>query len=985
MMVGKTGEQTFNQKFGEALRETHTSWQPKECIIVERHGLIRGSNLKPDLIINDPKYPPLNIETSFDPRDADADVKKYLGELTKVSDYPIHTSVAVHIPHRFRKTDDSEICSDLLSGIEIRYAVHREDKNGGRWPKKGFITGTIHDIKTLLLSLAIPNERISEVGQEVANLVRDTANILANRLSDKDQDLLSDRLLQRSPLNGLRTMMVIWLNALLVQRRLELQAEHGKRVSTPALQISHQEKSLDPRERLRVWESNNSRNWRSIFQPAIDVLRESINLDPGVTSSALSTLNECVEKIEYAQIGLHISVGAELFPVLSDDRKAAAAFYTRPGTAETLADLTISPDDLSEKDWANPLLFSSFKLVDLACGTGTLLRAGYRRIIDLHERHALKNADVSLMHTGAMEGGLIGVDISPIAAHLTTSSLASLGKGDTYGNTQIGWVGVGGKGFKTGSLEYFKTDNVKDIFSDPHIGKTSGTEKYDNVSVDIPEGKIDWILMNPPYKRSDGKQGAFDVHGLSDQERKECQERWGRLIRNKAANKSAGLGASFLVLADIKCKRGGRIGFVLPLTAAFGVEWIKTRKLIESKYRDIMIITVSGDHPYRKGSLSADTGMGEMLLIATKVGCRPQNQTTNLDPIKIYSITLRRPVERLGEAREVARAIRDVIHQAKTRGFTNCPVQIGDDTVGEFFSFPVKCDGEPWSPLGILHKDLVVACRELRHGNLRYSDYNTALGISMVKMSDLFSIGPDEGIIGNVVGGNRRGAFEAYPVADKADASGTDRMLWRADKSEQNKLIVSFTHKGIPWGGTGSRQKIDRVRADQSTLFYAKNMRWTSQKLLAATTKNLGVGGRAWVSLVHKNKRVHKAFALWANSTLGFLVHWTYGSRTQIGRSTTRIKAISNLPCPRLDEISDVQLCRAEDMFDEISLMELLPACQAHADEVRKRIDLAVVEMLNLHPDKALPVIDMLRSHWCQEPTVHGNNKEAVRLLASLV
>ena len=954
---------------------------------MERHGLIRGSNLKPDVIINDPKYPPLNIETSFDAGDADGDVKKYLGKLTKVSDYPIHTSVAVHIPSRFRKTDDSEICNSLLSGVEIRYAVHRKNKNGGggRWPKKGYINGTVHDIKTLVLSLAIPDERISEVGQDVANLVGDTANILATKLSDKDQNLLSDRLLQRSPLNGLRTMMVLWLNALLVQRRLELQVEHEKNRDFPALQIGLKEKSRDPCKRLGVWESINSRNWRSIFQPAIEVLRQCIILDPGVTSSALATLDECVRKIEYAQIGLHISVGAELFPVLSDDRKAAAAFYTRPSTAEMLADLTIAQEDLLAEDWANPLLFSSHKVVDMACGTGTLLRAGYRRIIDLHERHACKNANVSLMHTAAMEGGLIGADISPIAAHLTTSSLASLGEGDAYGDTQIGWVGVGGEGYKTGSLEYFKTDKVTDIFSDPHIGKTSGIGKYENISVRIPEGKLDWVLMNPPYKRSDGKQGAFDVRGLSDEERKECQKRWGRLIQKKAANKSAGLGASFLVLADMKCKEGGRIGFVLPLTAAFGVEWIKTRKLIECRYEEITIITVSGDHSYKEGSLSADTGMGEMLLIAKKIEHKTQRkrrgQSTDVDPAQIYSITLREPVERLGEAREVARAIRNLIHRAKIRGHTNCPVQVGEDTVGEFFSFPVKRDGEPWSPLGVLHKDLVVACTGLRGGKLRYSDHNISLGISMVKMSDLFTIGPDEGIIGNVVGGKCRGAFEAYPVADKADAFGTDRMLWRADKTEQKQLIVAFTHKGIPWGGAGSSRKISRVREDQSTLFYAKNMRWTSQKLLAATTENPGMGGRAWVSLVHNNERVRKAFALWANSTLGFLIHWTYGARTQIGRSTTRIKAISNLPCPRLDEISEARLRIAEDKFDEISQREFLPACQAHADEERKIIDQAVVEMLSLDPGKAIPVITMLRLHWCQEPTVHGNNKKAVELL----
>ena len=52
-----------------------------------------------------------------------------------------------------------------------------------------------------------------------------------------------------------------------------------------------------------------------------------------------------------------------------------------------------------------------------------------------------------------------------------------------------------------------------------------------------------------------------------------------------------------------KTKPGGRIGFVLPLTAAFAEAWSCTRQMIEEDFEDIVAVVSS------EGSLSADTGM----------------------------------------------------------------------------------------------------------------------------------------------------------------------------------------------------------------------------------------------------------------------------------------------------------------------------------------------------------------------------------------
>lgn len=118
--------------------------------------------------------------------------------------------------------------------------------------------------------------------------------------------------------------------------------------------------------------------------------------------------------------------------------------------------------------------------------------------------------------------------------------------------------------------------------------------------------------MNPPYSRTRGGQSAFDIAGLINRERAACQKRWRELVKGEPVNNRAGMAASFLALARQKVKPGGRIGFVLTLTAAFADAWSGAQQMIEEDFEDIIAVTAS------EGSLSADTGMQEMLLSATR-------------------------------------------------------------------------------------------------------------------------------------------------------------------------------------------------------------------------------------------------------------------------------------------------------------------------------------------------------------------------------
>ena len=641
---GKLHEHTFNIEFGRALAETEARWlaHADEYILAERAGTLdRG---RADVLIDDPQMPAAAVETSFDPADADRDARDRLGRKTTRGGREILAVLAVHIPEECRELSADAVSARLKGGLQhIGYALHQGGLSDGtprRWPIKGFIQGTVHDASRLIASAAMPKEVVEARAEGVALLVKQAATTLQTSLHARAQREIAEVVGQNSPLEGLRTTMVLWLNALLTQQRLQVQGVDG----IPPVQTVSGVRP-NPSEQVEVWRRIIEINWRSIFEPAVNALAACGDLHRAGTTEALRRLIEAVGVIEDADLGQHINVGAELFPKLASDRKESAAFYTQPATAELLAALTIRQSDKKESEWAGSNVLRKSIVADFACGTGTLLRAGYLRVQSLHEWAGGTEESVAELHRGAMEFGLRGTDISPIAAHLTSSSLANIGKGESYGDTQVGWVMVGGVHALTGALEYLAGSVAEDLFGLSH--GTAGGVKDERLSVEALDDSVDWVLMNPPYSRTRGGQSAFDLAGLTEAERKLCQKRWSELVKDEPAQLRAGMAASFLVLGKHKAKRGtGRIGLVLPLTCAFADTWTQTRAMVESEFSDIVVIATASGASLRRAGFSADTGMEEMLLVATRRK-NPKKESRAV----LHCVTLHEPCTRNGEAR----------------------------------------------------------------------------------------------------------------------------------------------------------------------------------------------------------------------------------------------------------------------------------------------------------------------------------------------
>ena len=120
--------------------------------------------------------------------------------------------------------------------------------------------------------------------------------------------------------------------------------------------------------------------------------------------------------------------------------------------------------------------------------------------------------------------------------------------------------------------------------------------------------------------------------------------------------------------------------------------------------------------------------------------------------------------------------------------------------------------------------------------------------------------------------------------------------------------------------------------------------------------------------------RFDYAFSVWGNSTLACLAHWWHSSRQQSSKGIT-IRSAESLPVLDFRALTDEQLERAEDIFDEFRDKELKPAFLADADPNRALLDRRVIcDLLGFDEDTYVAV-RRLAAKWCAEPSVHGGKK----------
>ena len=164
------------------------------------------------------------------------------------------------------------------------------------------------------------------------------------------------------------------------------------------------------------------------FAPIFRVSRENPARLPSNADTvvALQTLARVALEVSTKRGALRHDLMGRIFHRLLADPKYYGAFYTKIPAATLLLKLAIEECDWPVK-WDDPGSVGSLTVSDLACGTGTLLKAALSAAVDRHISEAAAEGvlpDSKTVHRLLLERGLWGFDVVASAVHLAAAAVA---------------------------------------------------------------------------------------------------------------------------------------------------------------------------------------------------------------------------------------------------------------------------------------------------------------------------------------------------------------------------------------------------------------------------------------------------------------------------------------------------------------------------------------------------------------------------------
>ena len=906
-------ESQLNGRIATLLGRMASRWD----VSGENRGAFQGSQRQPDILIVQPGAQPVVIENEYLPaRTVEAEARDRLGESLDASVVQasgrINAAVALRSPVELRECAGLDDVDGVLGrGVTLEYALYTGP--GGvdytRFPKSGFIRGSIRDLAAFVEYAATPEDAVQRAVTILEAGVSDAAAILrqAETLSGDTQTAIPEHLKQPHSEQTLRMAATIVVNALVFHQNLA--GQHGVR----NLEQIASDGVLTQAGVLEEWRKILGVNYWSVFNIASDLLR-SIN-PPGMAVDALRVMKNTADRLVALGVTQSHDLSGTVFQRLIADRKFLATFYTRPEAAALLAHLAI-PDD---RGWSDPERVRDFRIADYACGTGTLIHAAYRR---LNQLHWLAGGDPERMHSHMMENALTACDVLPSSVHLTALMLSSSHPGQRYdgSRTMIAQYGKTEEGdVSIGSLDLLDpTRKFKPLFPLHSATAVTGTgEARSQLGEDMPPFSQDLVIMNPPFTSggsdyTEGNPAGYNkkqFHGLGTAW--ETQERMFELAREygkgTCAHGYAGIASWFVALADRMVKKNGTIALVLPMTALQGTSWQKVRKLVARNYRDVTVLTIAAARQDDQ-SFSADTGMAETMIV-----CRESSN----DPSRrgLFVSLLRRPGSEM-EATEVARAIGSLaggraVKTLEEGPFGGSPLFVGEEHLGEMIDAPLNVEA-PWSAVGIADFAVVQAAYQLVSGTvwLPQMREQDTLRVPMTELRHVCQVGiTDNNIVGN-------GSQTAFVRIKPPSAAPTYPMLWSHDSQSEKRLVVALDSEGRV--KSGREQRAADIWSTRSHTHHNRDFRFNSQPLAVAFTEVQTIGGRAWPNAKFDDRAQEVAYSLWGNTTLGLLCYWWHSSRQQAGRGSMPITAIRSMPTLDITKLTQAQLDVAEEIFEDM-------------------------------------------------------------------
>ena len=400
---------------------------------------------------------------------------------------------------------------------------------------------------------------------------------------------------------------------------------------------------------LRQWNTITRHDFRPVLEPAIELIWQV--QDTGRESGLNKAMRHIAAEAErlaksYADLGADYA--GELFNRVMGNQASDGAYFTRPEAASLLARLALdaaAPD----ADWTDRQAWESNRVVDLACGSGTLVAASLTEMKRRAREGGMDERQLAELQKLAVEKTITGLDFNPVSLQLAAAQLTAGNIDVAYRNMGLHQMPYGATDenanvVQAGSLELLGQRKVIGTGDEFDLAdQKTGSKRLRMAQVDPTlEDAADAVLgarvviMNPPFTSREKMGEKF-----STEIRRRLRERVDGLDRTLVRNdpeldgfsdKNA-IGPLFVALAD-KCVNAsnGVLAMVNPTIALTTPSGQRERQVLARRFHIHALVTC---HQPGNVNLSQNTGINESMIVArrteSKKGAKPPTRIISLD------------------------------------------------------------------------------------------------------------------------------------------------------------------------------------------------------------------------------------------------------------------------------------------------------------------------------------------------------------------
>ena len=678
----------------------------------------------------------------------------------------------------------------------------------------------------------------------------------------------------------------------------------------------------------KAWSAILALDYKPVFQTAVAGL-DAPGAEPN-WGAAVRIVSDAALELARDIAGGRQDVMGRLFHRVLDTARYDGSFYTGTAGAALLSTLAVRPSD---RDWSAPDALSGFAAIDPAAGTGTLPIAVAARIRDL----APQSEAVS---KSLVEDVLHAYDVNLTAAHMAATTMGLMSPTTEFSRMNVHRVRLGparaemgadGKmrerNVSVGSLEYL-AERPFPSEGWPVYGLAGQVDSGEDVDHEMPQA--DLFVMNPPFTRDSLR---FDQFSRKDE--LEIKRREQELLAGTPAHRS-GASSGFVVLAQRKLKKDGRLAVILPSVGAQALSNSGIRVALATTMHIEFVVVIKDPENL---AFSENTAISEMIVIATNGEPDPAASTRFVKILR----NPRTPAQAVSMGEAILRGesrpefiISDWRQERMRRGDW-LPTQFVRNECESFF---LRLSEGEWFPVAArsLAGELGPEGRRIRDTYSRSRQPESRQAIWFHK-SDVQT--------------TMRAKPESY--VDAKPKKGKERLARKYWDQRANVML--------PMRLSTPTNRVAALYADDATVGSA----------FVPYKPNRGVAeseiGKAKTSHLHEQPLVDKACVAFLNSSIGLVALLGVTSNKKIVYPNWSLDDLLEIPFPRWSELTHSQVeWMAQAGYEKLADRPFEQLREMTGCETRLALDRAVSEALGVPWDE----METLRAALASEPGITG-------------